>query len=828
MPEYILKKSYTNHYGLDLKSSDLTRKVEFASGMKNAQYKKNGALEKRKGYQAHASTQEGYGLFTYNRISSSGAEAPEVVLASNGLYKLLTTSLVVTYVGTDPTALLNLFYDTETSQYRCQVLEGQTIVLDLALGKGFDEASTVTCNDLKNAIDALANFTCTISGSTSTPAAFCIVVRNEDLSDSGTYTLTAKYWSAVNKTVTNPFAGSLANKNASDFENVSGVQLANTMYFSNGYDYPQKYDGQTLFRAGLPQVASLTSALGGAGAVTGTNYYHVATYIQKDNNGNLVEGADLAVTAGLNPVAQSMNVTVANVQAGSGFNTNCAIVAGAQVAVTTITVDDGAGGAHTMKQGDTAYFFDSVTGDYVERAITGVTGSSITIAGAAVTVADNAVISNNLRIAIYRNETAGTTPTVFYLVAEIPNNSFAATQVYNDNKTDAQLGFEYIPPVVPRGTPPKGKYISAWRNQLIISGNIENPYTVYFMDIDLESFPINNQFNVDTVYGDVVTGIAPSNEFFAVFKTKSIFVVSGSISDGTIRVDHLTNDLGCSAHATIKDIKGTIFFLSDKGPQYMNGSSLPKSVGDDRIEPEFGNDGLSPDEQMQLKRAVGFHDRFNEKYIVYIPCETSTGGNKHSNQFSRIYAFDYNRGAWLKWDNMDLTCGITYVGDEIYWLERQFSTYSSTVRYLMYRMHHLNDAWDYQDNVSPIDFEYDTQWEALGEPSVFKRFLTLRIFSLEDIPNNDLIFNVDTETNYISDVARASFLVELAGSGYGESQYGVAPYGDPAESVVKHRLSSGRFRSLRIRFSNNNDQQNVALTGWELQMAAPYKKEMKA
>jgi hypothetical protein len=50
----------------------------------------------------------------------------------------------------------------------------------------------------------------------------------------------------------------------------------------------------------------------------------------------------------------------------------------------------------------------------------------------------------------------------------------------------------------------------------------------------------------------------------------------------------------------------------------------------------------------------------------------------------------------------------------------------------LYRMHNLNDGWDYQDNTDPIDFEYGTCWEALNEPSVLKRFLEVRLFNLED------------------------------------------------------------------------------------------------
>lgn len=828
MQEYVLKKSYDNHYGLDLKSNDLTRPDGFVSGMKNAQYRKNGAPEKRKGYQGHAASAGGHGLFTYNRINPTTLiQEPQVVSISNKPHKLLYSTLIVTYVGVDPTSIISIFYDKVTAEYRCQITEGTALVLDMALGKGFDEATPVTINDLRAAIDALANYTATVTGATTTPAAFIKIVRDEDLSDGVAYSAQACYWADINTPIATPFAGSTTHQNDDDFENASAVQLNNVLYLANGYDETQKYDGQNCYRAGVPQPATLTSALGGAGAITGTNYYHLATYVQIDAVGNVNEGNLKMVTAGLNPVAQSMNVTVANVLAASGFNTNCAIVNGAQVAVNTITVDDGAGGAATIKVGDTAYFFDAVSASYVERLVTAIAATTITVAGAAVTVADNAVISNNLRIAVYRNLTSAVTPTTFYLVEEIPNNSFAATQVYNDNKTDAQLGAQFIEPLVDRGLPPKGKYISAFRNQMVLGGKLDDQNSVFFSDVESpEYFPFNNTFPVDTIQGDVIRGLAPNNELFAIFKTRSIHVVSGDIASNNIRVDQLTNDVGCEAHASIKEVKGSLFFLTDKGPYFMTGGQIPLPLGENRIEPVFAEVPVNPELALVLRRSVAIHDNKDEKYVLFIPAE-SAPANRHTNANSRIFTFDYSRGAWLEWSNMDFTGGATIAGNETYFSERRLSTFTSAVEHILYRRHTLDDAWSYEDNTDPIDWQYDPQWEAMGEPSVFKKFLSLRLFALENIPNNDLVLNVKTEVNYIRDAAKADFNLSFMNSGYGVSPYGTSPYGDPAEQTLRHKLGIGKFRSLRLRFSNNRDQENVAITGWELQVATGFKPKFK-
>lgn len=835
MAEHILSKRYQNHFGLDLKSSDLIRGTEYATDMMNAQYKKTGAIENRRGYQASGESMGGFGLFTYNKIDTTTAIAsPEVVSVSNKLHRLVENTLTVTYSGGDPTALISIFFDPDADEYKCQIEEGTSTVLDKSLGKGFDESSPVTIDSLRSDIDALTGFAASLTGATTTPAAFIDVVRTHSLASSS-IDLKARYWVDVNSTVSTPFAGSETNKNNDDFENASAVQVSNILMITNGYDEVQKYDGQTVYRAGLPNVATLTAALVGAGSITGTNYLHRARYVQYDAAGNIVEGNLKNSTTGVqNATAQDFDVTVANIQAGSGFNTNCAIVAGAQVTVNTITVDDGAAGAHTMNSGDTAFFFDSVTGDYITRNVTTTTATTITVAGAAVTVADNAVISNNLRIEIYRNPSVATTPTAFNFVAEIPNDSFSATQVYADSTVDASLGALLVEPLTDRSAPPKGKYISAFRNQTGVAGNLEAPNTLYYSDVDgPEYFPAGtNSLNVSGKVGNKITGISPNNENFVIFQNPGIHVISGDIAENNIRVDQISTDIGCVAHSTIQEIRGELYFLARQGPRKMVGGQLPepigRSVGDtqvksSRVDPLFELRVLSTDQQPQLKRAIGFNDSLEEKYWLYLPAETTTGGDKHENSNSFILAYDYSRDSWLKWNNIKMAGGITALDSELFWSERRYSVFESAVEHILYRRHVLNDPWTYQDNDEAISFEYKPQWESVAEPSVFKRFLWIRVFSNQDNPLNLQNLNVTTQANYINDVTKADFTITFGNDGYGMSGYGTAEYGDPSEEAKKYKLRGGKYKSFRPVFLHSQAQKSIAITGWELQIASPYR-----
>ncbi len=837
-------KRYKSNRGLDLRSSDLSQDELFASGMKNAQYRDSGAIEKRPGYQGHADSCGGYGRWTYKRANpTTGADEYEDVTIDQNLYKYQSSTMTVTYVGSDSNAVISIFYDTATDQYRCQITEGTTQVLDYALGIGFDEASPVTINTLSGAIDALANFTSSITGSTSTPAAFLKTTRNYDLSTTGgALSVVAEYCTQINTTTTNPLATYYGHRNDSDFENVSAVNIQNCMYFASGWNEVMKYDGQTFYRAGLPTPASISSVLA-AGAVTGSNYFHRAQYVQYDNAGNIIEGNYFSVSAGLTPAGQSMNVTVANVLDGTGFNTNGALVNGNQVGVTTITVTNS---PHTLKVGDTAYFLDGVSAAYVTRSVTAVTATTVTISGAAVNVLNGAAISNNLRIRLLRNKTSATTPSIFYDVVELPNNSFAATQVYNDNKADSALGALWTSPATDRTAPPKLKYITQWNGIACGGGVNTDPHTFFWSDIDgPEYFPTDsNQLPIESDSGDKISGMAQNNEVFYVFNFDSFAVISGNILSGDLRVEIKSKDIGCAAHASIAEVSGALCWLSKKGVKISAGGQIPRPLGQavdetgvaldvSRIDPAITQNEAVAIEQFQFRRAVGFNDVLGRKYLLYIPCESTTSGADHPNSNSKVYAYDYTRDAWLEWTNINAAGGFTIRNSDLYFQERRYSSFASAVKSITYRRHNNNDSYDYQDNAVCVGgtsdaWEYDSAWESLGEPSVRKKFIEIKVFSLEEVQNNTFNLNIQQEVNYQREVVVASFNMSLVGVGYGQSAYGVDPYGDPTEGKAFHSLNQDRIFSIRLKFKNSNEQENVILTAWEIKAAAPYRIDMKS
>jgi hypothetical protein len=266
----------------------------------------------------------------------------------------------------------------------------------------------------------------------------------------------------------------------------------------------------------------------------------------------------------------------------------------------------------------------------------------------------------------------------------------------------------------------------------------------------------------------------------------------------------------------------------------MTGSALPKGLGtsvgnqfNSRIDPLFVQRGLNSDQVYALKRAVGFNDRSGERYIVFLPTESLDGSDRYSNANSRVIVYDYTRDAWLIWSNVDMTGGITSAeaDKEIYFVERRFN--GSSVEHYLYRFMNSGTYLDYQDHADAIELVYKSLWEFMGNPAVLKNFQRIKVYSSEAI-DNQFTLEIETEKDFNADAIISSCSIDFDVLGYGSMAYGDDPYGSPGLASLKHKLSNGRATSLRVILKNSQEQTNIAVTGYELEMSLPYKPGFKS
>lgn len=305
---------------------------------------------------------------------------------------------------------------------------------DIPFRKGFDVTTPYEIgtfiSTITDATNGVYGLEIAANGETSYPAAFIEILEPTIIPSDSVYTLDYYYWEAVNKTVNVSMPGSAntAYLNSDQYENASFATHDDVIYVSNGWDYPQKYDGQTVYRAGMPEGSRPRVAAAGSGNVDEGNYKYAITYEQVDAIGHIVEGPiseslDFAVTGG----SKNNTVTVDSLNSSSTWNTNCALSDGSS---TTVYGPDADGyqyhligvqnSPHTMKIEDTAFFLDravattngasantnSITvnsghgvavddivtfeddnGDFLQRFVTKSESTSITVDGPPVSVA---------------------------------------------------------------------------------------------------------------------------------------------------------------------------------------------------------------------------------------------------------------------------------------------------------------------------------------------------------------------------------------------------------------------------------------------------------
>lgn len=739
----ILLKAFSQFNGIDLRSSDLERPPSFASDLKNIDFRKTGAMNKRKGYQGKEASFGGYGTTTYSDVNlTTGQITEKLITLDSKLYERTSGSLNISYSGSE-TAYADIY--TDGTDFYLDLYDDNVRVLNYNMGSGIEEATPKTIADAKVAVDAIADFSSTITGDSTRSAAFMDIVRNKAITTSTPFNFSIQSEVSLPVGAPDPFTLTQTKVSNDDFENASFSNINNVLYICTGYDPLYKFDGVRCYKAGMPQIAEPSPALAGAGAITATNVQYLALYSYTDAKGNLVEGIETVGSTKISPSAQSVDVTLTNLLQASGYDTD----------------------------------------------------------------------STDLKIRLYRNQVEDSI--TYYFVDEITNDGTTATQVYNDNTSNANLGAEYIYPIKPHALPPTGKYCTVSQNLLVISGDNGNVNTVYYSDIDSpEYFPTDNSFNVDTTFGDKVTGLAPLGNALFVFKGRSVFGVTGQIAEDKFRVDLFSKSrVGCVSHDSIQEVKGGLVFLSEKGVFIVNPQTQNTEELSGAVEPLF--------DDLDLTQATSVNWLSKDKYILYVPEK-----NTDYESTATIFVYDHFRDAWLIWDNINAMGGMGIVDSELYFIERRNSVIEGGTARFLYKILDQNDTWDYADHTAPISFDYKSHWEAVQEPSMYKKFLRFKIHSLDasrnDFETDSFSIKLRTERNYIAEPHTETTLIfsgESSGQ-WGVGKWGQFAWGGARKLSEKTKLKSAKSLSMRFVLTNESLHENILISGYEIEAVAPY------
>ncbi len=825
----VISENFYEFGGLDYRSNSITRKSRHAAESRNAMYLKNNSVSSRPGTKGSASTKGGGGTKTFNWRDSNNFTQSQLVTIDSNLHRKLSGTVTITYTGIREDSLLSLIPYLSGTDYTfiAKITEGDTTISQTDLKTGIYEASPPTVASLVTAIDALADYTCTATGDTSGPAAF-LPTSLLSLPPSVPIVISFDYWEQIYCPVSNPFQTFYDQMTSVNGELACLFNHANRLFIATGFGPLYKYDTQSVYRAGMPFTESVAASVGSATGLTG-DYEYFVTYEFIDALGNVVEG-DESNHSTVTLANQKGSIVIPNIQPTTGFMTSCAIINGAQAGVTTITVDSG----HTLKVGQTAFFIDS-SGAEQSKAITATTATTITFVGA-VTVADNAVISANLKINLWRNINGSTE--LFYLVDTIPNNSFAATTTYIDNVADVNLEIEFSPPIEGHGEPPEDmRYLTAFDQCLVMSDGSD---AVWYSDSDGSEY-FNSFFLIKSKSNSVVTGLGSNTDALYVFKENEGHALTGSLQTSQFRVKSFSDSIGCCSHQSIIDVDGYVWFFSKRyGPRRLISTTTPDDVSY-RILPVITNKRSDLSETISFKRVIGYNLQADQVALFYCPSETELSNEYYPNNSSFTLAADYRSQSdsdadydsegrvqqqmpkvrWFKWDNLNLGAGGDTLGDTFYYTERRFSDPLTDFIYPLCSFLNKGDEYDTHDHGQPMPFYYEASWEDLGKNDLLKKFNALAIYSFPELIATAFSVLASTEVDYRQGEVHSKKTLDFGAgslsSGYDTSGWGDNSWGDPLTPKILFPLRMGKFTAMKLIFSKELYLEKPVISGWGLE-----------
>jgi hypothetical protein len=338
--------------------------------------------------------------------------------------------------------------------------------------------------------------------------------------------------------------------------------------------------------------------------------------------------------------------------------------------------------------------------------------------------------------------------------------------------------------------PPICKYITSYGNQIIycsiksyFSGyanintfpnqriDFANTSLIIYSDTSVgdspEGFSGFNLIKVGETWDGDITGARRCNDALIIFKNRGIFSIDGDLVDSQFSLRKINSNFsGCTSHKSIMDADEGTYFQSHNGLYFTNGINASKISYE--IDSLFLSGTYLNTRSVRLKK--------KQKSLFYVP-DILSGTYK-------IVIIDYYYNQIYMWNSATLPAsGIIEDKDgNVYFCDGA-------------KLFKFNDS--YTDNGTAISCLYSTTWHHAGEPSLNKKWLSLRTFGLT---SDAFTATITTE----GDWQTGTYLTTNS-----------SVYGATTQTDFK-MLDMQTKKALRINFSNSTNNENMILTGYEL------------
>ena len=245
----------------------------------------------------------------------------------------------------------------------------------------------------------------------------------------------------------------------------------------------------------------------------------------------------------------------------------------------------------------------------------------------------------------------------------------------------------------------------------------------------------------------------------------------------------------------------------------------------------FRRDNYLPQNKFQLKRSIGFNYTKDNQYLLFLPCQDPNATQNVANQNSIILCYDTLGKNWYMWSNINAAGGMFSVGDDLYFHERRYSGVVGNTANL-YEQHRFYRLIDYADHVYPIDVQWRSSWEDLGQPEVRKKFshcmlLIDRISSLDQVNNPVMTFSsyLDRIPNLQNTISIITTVNNTQNAYWGFSPWSWGIWGGYQDSFIRINLKAGTVsKSIQVGFSMKALNTSFRLAGFQLEAVPEFRK----
>lgn len=597
---------------------------------------------------------------------------------------------------------------------------------------------------------------------------------------------------------------------------ISYTENQNNLYFTNTDEisYVMKYDGSNIYRAGLPAPRLANDAVP---TYTGTGAgYCRMWYSYKDINANITFSPHYQISN--LPLTVTTNTLKTDLTCGeNGFFGGYLLYSGlAGIGSTTIT-----SASNTLTNVSTNYSAGDLVLIDTENKTLSISPStkqylilkvlsynsgtstltfdptsftqddgitySFTITRSASTPANPIPIDTRTKIYFATSSSPDigyyTNFATFYVNNSLSTQTFNLTTLASDTflgdiRSSIPVLFEDIyDSTTSKIMPPICKYIASYGNQIVYGGlssyfDFNNRKTKYSINCLItysdtsngdgpEGVSTVNDEKIGETWDGLITGMKRCNDSLVVFKERGVFSLDGVLNPGEYNLRKInTNFVGCTSHKSILESDDGLYFQGHNGIYFTNAIGVKKLTYE--IDSVVNSADYNTTRSVRLKK--------KQKALFCVP------------QLSKIIVLDYYYNQIYFWDSIAATSGFVEDKNGDVFFSNGTNIYK------------FNDS--YSDAGNAINSLYSTTWHHAGEPSLNKKWLSMRVFALT---SDAFTANIKTEGNWDTTQLTTNTMQFLSS--------------DQTKFLM---LDMQTKRSLRVTFSNNALNENLAITGYEL------------